>query len=57
MRVDQEFVPEGCSNSTGPSFTYGSGEQFYTLNDFIYKEGYCKSDEIPLQLFRKVLAG
>ncbi|KAJ4422746.1 hypothetical protein N0V82_002643 [Gnomoniopsis sp. IMI 355080] len=40
MVIDDNFIPDGCPESTGPVVTYGAGEQFQELNDFVYQNKY-----------------
>ena len=39
-QLEQDFVPDGCSQGTGPSLTYGAGQQFQGLYDLAFDNGY-----------------
>ncbi|KAL4801828.1 hypothetical protein BDV18DRAFT_70148 [Aspergillus unguis] len=45
IELDEEFVAEGCdpstdANSTGPAVTFGAGQQFGSLYEFVQEHGY-----------------
>ncbi|KAL2863989.1 uncharacterized protein BJX67DRAFT_362191 [Aspergillus lucknowensis] len=40
IEFNEEFVPEGCSESGGDSITFGAGEQFGRIYDFVEARGY-----------------
>ncbi|KAL2833862.1 hypothetical protein BDW59DRAFT_179503 [Aspergillus cavernicola] len=40
IELNEEFVPEGCDESTGDATTFGAGQQFGEIYDFVEGHGY-----------------
>ncbi|KAL4792654.1 hypothetical protein BDV19DRAFT_400467 [Aspergillus venezuelensis] len=40
IELDEEFTPDGCDASTGPTITFGAGQQFGGIYDFVQERGY-----------------
>ncbi|KAL4935246.1 hypothetical protein BDV06DRAFT_234519 [Aspergillus oleicola] len=40
IELDEEFTPDGCGESAGPAITFGAGQQFEGIYDFVQERGY-----------------
>ncbi|KAL5335987.1 hypothetical protein BJX70DRAFT_304232 [Aspergillus crustosus] len=40
IELNQDFTPDGCSESSGDSITFGAGQQFGGIYDFVEEHGY-----------------
>ncbi|KAL4954525.1 hypothetical protein BDW69DRAFT_205151 [Aspergillus filifer] len=40
IELDEGFTPDGCDASTGPAISFGAGQQFAGIYDFVQEHGY-----------------
>lgn len=40
IKLNKDFIADGCSESSGDSITFGAGQQFQGIYDFVEPRGY-----------------